>query len=76
MFRSKHCLALFLFALCVGTFPGELHSAIINATWTGNAGDGKWSTPGNWDIGAVPLNDETNTYNVVIPNSKGNIVWL
>ena len=35
-------------------------------TWTGNAGDGKWLTAGNWDVGEVPAAID----DVVIPEGK------
>lgn len=44
----------------IGTFMmvGSLLTATAFAgnvcTWTGNAGDGKWSTPGNWEGEVVP----------------------
>src|SRR5947199_10226023 len=39
------------------------------ATWTGGAGDGKWSSAGNWSPTVVPANDASNLFNVIVGNS-------
>ena len=39
--------------------------AAIDATWSKD-GDGSWTSSGNWDIGAIPNNNATDTYNVHI----------
>ena len=40
-------------------------------TWTGDAGDGKWSTPGNWSGQAVPASGDTVIFDgtAIIPDS-------
>lgn len=47
--------------------------AVFTATWTGGAGTPNYSDPANWSVpgnpGAVPINDATDQYNVVIPAS-------
>lgn len=49
---------------CVG-LAGLLGLTAVGATctWTGAAGDGLWTTPGNWQDNAVPTASDT----VVIP---------
>src|SRR5262245_43043983 len=37
--------------------PGASTDA-STATWTGSAGDGKWSTPGNWQANVPPGPDD------------------
>jgi hypothetical protein len=50
--------------LAVAVTGGNLAQAqTCNATWTGNAGDGKWTTAGNWSPRKVP----GATSNVCIP---------
>jgi hypothetical protein len=48
-------------------------AAVFTATWTGAAGNSNYSDPGNWNIpgnaGAVPIDDATDQFNVVIPAS-------
>ncbi|MFW6145987.1 MAG: PEP-CTERM sorting domain-containing protein [Planctomycetota bacterium] len=56
------CAAL---VVCVMGLPGAA-SGQITATWTGDAGTGSYNEPGNWDIGAVPINGVTDEYIVVI----------
>jgi len=38
----------------------------ITVNWTGDAGDLKWDTAGNWSPEMVPNNDDQNTYDVII----------
>ncbi|MBO7686823.1 MAG: autotransporter-associated beta strand repeat-containing protein [Kiritimatiellae bacterium] len=45
----KRAKCLLLFALA---FAGSAFAADTVYTWTGTAGDGKWSTPNNWDKGS------------------------
>ena len=45
----------------VANFQGLL------AIWTGAAGDSSYSTPGNWDVGIVPVNNDTTRFSVVVP---------
>ena len=45
----KRVSCLLLFALA---FAGSALAADTVYTWTGTAGDGKWSTPNNWDKGS------------------------
>ncbi len=46
-------------------FPKSL-AAACTVTWTGNAGDGQWTTAANWSSGSLPgAND-----NVCIPSGK------
>ncbi len=40
------------------------------ATWTDTSGDHSYANPANWDIGVVPINSGTVTYNVSIGSSK------
>jgi hypothetical protein len=47
-----------------GTGTGSI-SQRASVTWTGTAGDGKWSTAGNWTGGALP--DGANVLAVSIP---------
>lgn len=49
-------------SLCVA-----VHAAQIPAAWTGGAGSDLYSSPGNWDIGVVPLNNGVDTFVVTIP---------
>jgi len=61
-------LAAFIFTVCgMFTFCADANADFITAQWTGTAGDGLYSSPGNWDIGAVPVDGGGNTYDVVIP---------
>ena len=39
------------------------------ATWNGGGGDTSYDNPSNWDIGRVPVNDVSETFNVFIPAS-------
>ena len=57
---------LFLFVSSLGT----THADVVTATWTGG-GDGiSYSDERNWDSDDVPLNNGTDTYEVVIPENK------
>ena len=47
----------------------------VTATWTGGGGTSSYNNAANWDIGVVPLNDATNLYNVILPGSKGSILF-
>lgn len=38
------------------------------ATYTG-ANNGNWNTPGNWNLGVVPINSESATFNAIIPTN-------
>lgn len=56
-------------------------TAFANAgeyTWTGNAGDGKWNTPTNWQLGGN-YNDQyypqTHNDNAFIGEDSGTIYW-
>ena len=61
--------ALFAAALCLtGRLTAPALAAVTVATWT--AGTGDYHNPANWDIGIVPINTETDTYEVVIPGGK------
>ncbi len=48
-------------------------AAVFTATWTGAGGTSSYSDPANWSVpgnpGAVPIDDATNQFNVVIPAS-------
>ena len=50
---------------------GHGAASAADRTWTGDAGDGKWSTPGNWSGQAVPASGDTVIFDgtAVIPNS-------
>lgn len=64
MQRPKHFLraaALLAAIIYIGNTPA--HSQSCSATWTGNAGNGAWSTAGNWSPSKVP----GATSNVCIP---------
>lgn len=41
------------------------------STWTGAAGDGKWSTPGNWEGGVIP--EAANVLAAAIPAGAGTV---
>jgi Concanavalin A-like lectin/glucanases superfamily len=54
----------------VGLAVGLASSAsALDYRWTGNAGGGLWSTPGNWDLGAVPTDAAGNNAFVGNTNS-------
>ena len=48
-------------------------AAVFTATWTGAGGTTSYSDPANWSIpgnpGAIPVNDVTDQFNVIIPAS-------
>ena len=44
--KKVSCLLLFALAFACAAFADTVY------TWTGTAGDGKWSTPNNWDKGS------------------------
>ena len=44
--KRVSCLLLFALAFACAAFADTVY------TWTGTAGDGKWSTPNNWDKGS------------------------
>ncbi|MGB2821439.1 MAG: hypothetical protein WBF17_10685, partial [Phycisphaerae bacterium] len=58
------CLLVALGLLSAGRAP-VIEAASIEATWTGGAGTTSYDTPGNWNVGEVPINDG-NTYDVII----------
>ena len=41
----------------------------------GRRGDGNWTTAANWSLGIVPMNSGTATYNVIIPQNAGSILF-
>ncbi len=43
-----------LLGVCLGGVGLELQAQTCSATWTGNAGNGSWSTAGNWSPRKVP----------------------
>ena len=57
--NGKIIATVAILALCRAAF------ASATTVWTGAAGDGKWSTPGNWEGGVVPVsgNDDTVSLN-------------
>ena len=44
--KKVSCLLLFALAFACAAFADTVY------TWPGTAGDGKWSTPNNWDKGS------------------------
>ena len=58
-------LSLSLFTALSFTSPAA--HAQLTATWTGGGGDSNYSNAANWSTGQAPINDLTNTYEVVIP---------
>ncbi len=44
--------------------------AQTTVTWTGAAGDGNYSNPGNWNPQVVPVNVGTTTYRVLVPTGS------
>ena len=65
MHNTKMLLRVALL-LAVGVTEGNLAQAqTCTATWTGNAGNGSWSTPGNWSPRKVP----GSTDDVCIPDN-------
>jgi hypothetical protein len=58
MTKTKFLVKLSVMSLLLGvSFGGvsfELHAQTCSATWTGNAGNGLWSTAGNWSSRKVP----------------------
>ena len=55
--KTQHCLLLAVSAAFL-----MMTAVAADRTWTGGAGDGKWSSPGNWEGDAVP--------------GAGDIAWL
>ncbi|HSV14879.1 MAG TPA: hypothetical protein VLI90_11505, partial [Tepidisphaeraceae bacterium] len=72
--RGVRAIRLAALAAAV-SFAGPLapasHADPINqiATWTGGAGDGKWSSLANWSPQTVPANDANDLYNVIVGNN-------
>ena len=64
-----------ILAAAVGLTLSPFALSLTTATWTGAAGDGRWNNPANWDIGVVPIDDALATYKVIIPASKGTILF-
>ena len=48
----------------------EARLVLATVTFTGNAGNGTWSTAGNWDTNALPQNGD----DVVIPNGTAPVI--
>jgi len=74
MYRKISCLVSFVLVLF-------LVGAVQAQTWTGAGSDQFWSTPENWDTGAVPLATQNATNDmvpgpiVVNEGAVGNIVY-
>jgi len=62
MRKTKVLVKLSVMSVLLGVSL-ELQAQTCTATWTGNAGNGSWSTPGNWSPRRVP----GATSNVCIP---------
>ncbi|MCO6042323.1 hypothetical protein NG895_00245 [Aeoliella sp. ICT_H6.2] len=56
-----------LLVLLAFFFAAASATAQLTATWTGAGGDNSYSNADNWDTALAPINDLSNTYNVVIP---------
>ncbi|MFZ4733930.1 MAG: hypothetical protein ACOYK7_15440, partial [Pirellulales bacterium] len=70
--RSRCRLAIGAAVLVLGWVGGASATAqLTTATWTGAAGDGRYSNPANWSGGVVPINSGTTLYNVVVPFISG-----
>ncbi|MCY2951766.1 MAG: hypothetical protein NTU53_07280 [Planctomycetota bacterium] len=67
--RSKALLRIILPATAVLAAAQQAVAGSVNSTWTGAAGSTSYDTSGNWDPSGVPINSETDTYNVSIPNN-------
>ena len=65
---------VFGYASTLGTLSAPIGTITVlpTATWTGSAGDGLWSSAGNWSGGALP--DGANVAAVVIPAGAGSVV--
>lgn len=55
MHSVKNAILSAVVLLCAGAASAEAK----NCVWTGAAGDGRWSTPGNWEGGLVPVSGDT-----------------
>jgi hypothetical protein len=64
MRHTMKVCACSLTLLCAAIAP----AANINATW--NGGSSTWNNTSNWDIGTVPNNNASDTYNVFIDGLK------
>lgn len=62
--RSRSGLWLTILAILVPGLPLGAFGDAFTARWIG-ATDGQWNDAGNWDIGRVPHNTFTDTYDVV-----------
>ncbi len=54
-----------------GGIGGCITGIPCKAIWNGGAGD--WSIPSNWDIGLVPVNGSSLTFDVFIDNGAGGV---
>jgi len=48
--NSKICIALLIWLVSLSL----TNAAFADHSWTGNAGNGLWSDPGNWNPASVP----------------------
>ncbi len=56
---------IFVFAVIATQFSGvQFASALTTDTWTGTAGDGKFSTATNWQGGVAPVNGDVLAFDV------------
>lgn len=46
--------------------PVVVHAQPVTATWTGETGNGSYTTAANWDVGMVPDKTGPTTYDIVI----------
>lgn len=62
-------IILFVIFLCSPHNHGVCADPPPAITWNGNAGDGLWSTPGNWSLDRVPFSNDK----IIIRNVSGEI---
>ncbi len=58
---------VFVFAVIAAQFAGVsfVHAVAATDTWTGTAGDSKFSTAANWDTNTVPVNGDVLVFSVL-----------
>lgn len=70
--RCGAAVAIAAVVLTVSALALPIRGLAASVTWTGAAGTGNWSTPGNWSTGSVP----TAADDVVFPAPSGSAVLV
>src|SRR5258708_8861094 len=67
-------LVVLFVGVCFLRLPSA-EAAQINAEWT-YVGNGDWMDPGNWKDGVVPVQSQTDQYNVLINNATDPFAYI